>query len=62
MLNRRKRFIAEIIKNNDIYPIIISGNTKEVALEKLNRWTEKFNWKLINFVDYNVYHQNHPLK
>lgn len=62
MLNRGKRFIAKILKNGEIYPILISAPTKELAVCKINKWSMKFNWELIDFVDYNVYHENHSLK
>ena len=62
MLNREKRFIAKILKNGEIYPILISAHTKELAVSKINKWSMKFNWELIDFVDYNVYHENHTLK
>ena len=62
MLNKEKRFIAKILKNGEIYPILISANTKELAVNKINRWSIKFNWELIDFLDYSVYHENNPLK
>jgi len=51
MLNREKRFIAKILKNGEIYPILISADTKELAVNKINRWSIKFNWELIDFLD-----------
>ena len=62
MLNRGKRFIAKILKDGEIYPILISAHTKELAVSKINKWSMKFNWELIDFLDYSVYHENHPLK
>ena len=52
MLNREKRFIAKILKNGEIYPILISAHTKELAINKINKWSIKFNWELIDFLDY----------
>jgi len=52
MLNREKRFIAKILKNGEIYPILISAHTKELAVNKINKWSIKFNWELIDFLDY----------
>ena len=52
MLNREKRFIAKILKNGEIYPILISAHTKELAINKINKWSIKYNWELIDFLDY----------
>lgn len=52
MLNREKRFIAKILKNGEIYLILISAHTKELAINKINKWSIKYNWELIDFLDY----------